>query len=620
VARLSDTRGHAAVRAEAAPGRLAKLLQRSRSVLASRRFPWAVVAFAMLLTSAALTLELTADDHFHSLALRDDPGIQGVARAPWDIFAFAKNPETNRQLMEEGVFPWWSDQEVMIAFLRPVTSLTHWLDHALWNDHPVLMHLHSMLWFAALLLVVGRLYQHLSVSPVAAGLAMLVYAIDDARAMTVGWISNRNALVALVPAFLALLAHHAWRSERKSRYAYLACASLFVGLFSGEVSIQVCGYLAAYALCLDKGTLRSRALSLLPYLGALIVWRVVYVSLGYGAAGSDFYIDPGRNPIAYTQNMLQRLPVLLLAQFGVPFADLWDAYPVIAPSLRVIVPIFGVLAMGLLAWLIKPLLSDARLRFWCVGTVLATLPVCSASPSDRLLTATGVGGAAVVATLLASFLTKTYPVAAGRFKLGLVACLGLVHLVLAPLLLPVRTNGVNVMENLIARSAASIPADQSIADKTLILLNPPAEPFAGYLPLYRQVNGIQRPKHFHWLATGITAFDLTRVDARSLQVRPEGGFLRTDIQWLFRSRSRPFHQSERIKLQDLTIEITELTPDGRPAAIVAHFDESLDSKKLEFMQWGRHDYVPFKMPAVGQSVHIPKVDLGFALSEEPKRS
>lgn len=600
------------------PGRV-RLVRACMRALTHARFAYAAIALALCLTAPALLLDLTADDHFHALAARGETGVQGVARAPWDIFAFAKNPTTNAQLVEEGVFPWWTDTGVVISFLRPLSSLTHYLDHALWDDHPVLMHAHSLLWFAALLGVVGLLYRTLSITPLACGLALLLYAIDDARAMPVGWVSNRNALVALVPALLGLYFHHRFRSENTARFAWFSVAFFALGLSGGEVALQVGGYLFAYALCFDTGSFKHRALSLLPFTLLVVAWRTLYSTLGYGAMGSDFYIDPGRNPLAFVAQLGVRLPVLLAAQLGGPFADFWDAYPVFAPALRVVVPLLGISMVALAYWLVKPLLHDRRIRFWATGAIVSTLPVCGASPSDRLLTATGIGTMAVIGHVLARYLEEPGH-ETRRFARLCAGTLAVFHLALAPMMLPFRTHGVNVMENLIVRAAQSLPGDAAIRGKTVVILNPPAEPFAGYLPLYQETNRLNRPEHLRWLTTGIRSFDIKRTGARTFEVRPEGGFLVNDVQYMFRSRARPMALGARVVLQDMTIEIAELTHDGRPAAITASFARPLDSEQFVFLQWGTHDYVPFAVPQLGQTVHVPAVDLKTALLSDPKAS
>lgn len=589
--------------------RFGRLAQALRRVLSRPRAAWGVVAVALLLTSPALTLDFTLDDHLHTMALRTDSAFTGFQRAPWDLFAFAKDPVSNTALMEDGVFAWWSDPEVQISFFRPLSSLTHVLDHRLWPEQPALMHLHNLLWFAALLLVIHRVYRQHTASAWVATFALLIFAADDARAVTVGWLSNRNALVALTFGFGAVALHHRWRAEGRPHWGALSALLFGMGLLGAEAATSVVGYLAAYALCLETGSLRRRLTSLLPYLGILVAWRIMYVSLGYGAFGSEFYIDPGRSPLLFAQKLMVRLPVLLLAEFAVPSADLWDAYSLFAPGMRSVIPVVGLVALGLLAWLLWPLArADARIRFWCLGTLLSTIPVCGATPNDRLLTATGVGGAALVSALLASFVERSYP-SAGRVQRVLVGCLAVVHLALGPLLLPARTKAVDAMEDLITYAAASVPSAPSVRQETVVLLNPPAEHFAAYFPVYREAKGIPRPKEFRWLATGITAMDIERIDAHSLALRPEGGFLENDVQWFLRSRERHFGLHQKIELEGMTIEITALTEDFRPAEVLARFDEPLESPKLRFLRWGEHEYVPWELPKVGERVHVPAIDL-----------
>src|SRR5439155_16296810 len=104
-------------------------------------------------------------------------------------------------------------------------------------------------------------------------------------------------------------------------------------LLSGEVSIAALVYILSYAMWLDDAPRRARALSLVPYACIAVVWLVVYRMLGYGAEGGGFYVDPVRQPLSYLLAILERAPVLLLAQFAVPPSDFWFAVP-----RRVVVP------------------------------------------------------------------------------------------------------------------------------------------------------------------------------------------------------------------------------------------------------------------------------------------
>src|SRR6185369_5071046 len=103
--------------------------------------------------------------------------------------------------------PWWSAPDLKLAFCRPLSALSLWLDYRLFPNSPALMHAESLLWFAALLGVVTFLYRRLLAPAWVAGLAALLYAVDPGHAVPVAWLANRNAVFATLFGVLALLAH-----------------------------------------------------------------------------------------------------------------------------------------------------------------------------------------------------------------------------------------------------------------------------------------------------------------------------------------------------------------------------------------------------------------------------
>jgi hypothetical protein len=604
--------------------RALELLQRA---LSRPGAAWAVALLAALLASSSLWLGLTADDHFHTIAVREHPGIAGVARAPWDLFSFAKNPAINRELMEGGTFPWWTDPELVLQFLRPLSSLTLWFDRVVWPESALLMHLHSMAWFGLLLGAVYLVYRALGGAQQQVVLALLLYAIDDARSMPIGWVAHRNALVALAPAFLALWAHHRWRAQGSLLFGVIAPLCLLLGLSGGESALQICGYLFAYALFVDGAPPLRRVLSLAPYASVVIGWRLIYNQLGYGALNSDIYIDPGREPWEFAQALVVRLPVLLLSQFALPFADLWEVYPLFGSWLQPAVLLLSLLVLGALLWLFWPLLrADARLRFWALGSLLATIPVCGTHPEDRVLSATSLGGAALVAAFLLALWERRLVLlvrAPGRERprprrAALAAGTGLVliHLVLAPLLLPLRTLVIDQFEVLMERADPSIVQGAEAAHKTVVLLNPPIDFFAVYFPSFRAARGEALPEHFRWLATGESALKVARVDDHTLRLTPADGFLSSSSQRMFRRADRRFAPGEVVALSDVSFQVMEFTDDGRPAEVLARFEQPLESESMQWLRWGKRAYVPFDLPAVGQAVTIPAVDLAGTLVED----
>jgi hypothetical protein len=575
--------------------------------LAHPRAPWVIAALGLALNATALGLGLTFDDHMHAVALRPDLHSPGIERAPWDLFAFAKDPATNRLLMEEGVFPWWTDSALVISFMRPLASLSHWLDHELWPHSYALMHAHSLLWFGLLLAALWRVYRSVLGAGAVAALALLAYALDDARSYPVAWIANRNALMALTAGFLSLYAHHRWRSGDGGRWGLAAVLLLALGLASGEPGLSVVGYLAAYALCLDRGTWTQRALSLLPYAALVIAWRVLYNKLGYGALYSGMYLDPGREPLTFFEALVERLPILMLSQFALPIADLWDAYPLMAPWVQPVVYCFALTVLGGLGWLFWPLLRrDPRARFFLIGALIAAIPACAVYVEDRVLTASSLGGAALIAMYLSSIahgetMRPRWLAASAGFALLAI------HLVIAPLILPPRILAIDSLEHLL--ESESVPHGPAMRDKTVVLLNPPIDVFATYLPPSWLTRGSSVPGSFRWFASGESALHLTRVDANSLQVTPEGGFLATSSQRMFRRSERPMQVGQRVQLSDMSAEVSALTPDGRPASALVRFDRPLDSDNFVWMLWDVKAYRQVTLPEVGESMDVPAADL-----------
>jgi hypothetical protein len=580
-----------------------------RAALASQVAPHVIIVTALLLGAASIAVGFSVDEYFQRVALREHSQLEGTRRAPWELYTFSAGARDNPALMEEGIFPWWTDPDFAVSFFRPLSSLTLWFDHSVWPDNTALMHVHSMFWFALLLACVWLVYRTFLPSRSVAALALLLYAVDDARAQTVGWVSLRNALIALVPAFLALLAHHRARTSKRSRHALEAALLFALALLGGEVAISVGGYLLAYALFMERGPWWPRLRSLLPYAAVLVPYRVLYGLLGYGAVHSDMYIDPAREPLIFFKGLLTRIPVLLFAQFSLPPSELWEAYPLVAPWLQpcVFVAVLG--GLGLLGWLLWPLLARSRtLCFWAVGMLLSTLPVCGTFPADRLLVATSLGGAALLSSLLHALFLEPEAAPASAFKRRLGGLLIGMNLVFAPLFMTVRARDIELTKQLLDYADRSISRAPAIRQQTLLMVNPPLNALGVYFPVYREATGLPLPAAFRALATAESDLRITRVDVHSLALRPEGGFLSSLSQRVFRSHDRQLARGAMVRLHGISFEVTELTPDGRPAEVLVRLDKVLEDPSLRWVQWGKHDYVTFTPPALGASLLLPRVD------------
>jgi hypothetical protein len=576
----------------------------------------AVIVISLVLMAFCLDTGMGADDYIHKLIAQGSHAIAGFVRGPLDMYLFTDGSQT-AALMREGVLEWWTDPEAKLAFLRPLSALSHYVDYKLWPEQPWLMHLHSLLWAALLLWGLLHLYRKLISPPWVSALALFIYALDDARGWFGSWLAARNAVIATALSIWALLFHHRARSEGWKPGVWLAPILFLLALLSGEGATSIFGYLFAHAIWLERGTLAKRLLGVAPYAVVMLVWRVAYRLLGYGAAHSGLYFDPSVEPVAFLQALFERGPVLLFSQVGGPWSDAWTvmfAFPALQRLLLWLGFVY-LLALGHVLW---PLVRrDPIVRFALFGAMFSLLPASATFVADRLLTWVAIGASIALARLIGTYIDARATLANSALR-GLLLppvmlFLVFVKAIVEPLLLPPRARGNLIVRDNLDRAEAAVPSTPSIRDKRVIYLNPIAVPLAAYVQIERAGSGTPRPRSQCLLATSETEVQVERLDERTLRVRQRGGYLLSPGSRLFRNPERTFQRGARIPLDGLEIEVSDLTDDGRPAEILAHFDRTLEDPSLVWLKWGVTGYVPFVPPDIGQQVTLPAADFIHAI-------
>jgi hypothetical protein len=580
-------------------------LERGKAWLAKRSaVPW-LIALGMLLTSPSLGAGMALDDFLFDVVLRHLP-MTVAQTGPLDLFRFADGKaETARGLMDVGQIAWTSDPATRGAFLRPVSALTHILDYALWPHSPALMHLQNILWFGLGIGGAALVYRRLLGATWVAGLAVLLFAVDDPHSQVVSWISNRNALVAMALALPVVWFHDRARRDGWKPGAVFAPLLFAVALLAGESALAITAYLAAHALHVDRARWRSRILALTPYAAVVVLWRAAYSAFGFGVGGSSIYIDPGRQPLAFLAAVPHRIPYLLLGELATPRPDFAEFYDFLSPAAGWSIYGLTVLALVLLALGMKRLWrEDPVARFFTTGLVLAAVPICATSPGERLLPFVSIGAMGLVAQFLS--------VAAGRGERALAKVLLAIHLVLAPPFLAIKSGTVafavpNDIANLF------IPKTPDIEGKTVLLVNPPGELFGMVLIASRIVRGEPHPAYLRSLAPVTTAVVATRVDANSLALRPAHGFLEHTLERGWRTPEHPLLKGDAVHLTGLTVTVTDETPDLRPAEALFHFDVPLEDPSLAWYRWDTGRFVSWKPPAIGQKETLAEYDFAALL-------
>ncbi len=585
----------------------ASLSARARLLAQSRAYPFLIAAAAMLLALPSLRNGLIMDDYYHRAVLDPQSPYRELLGPPAAMFRFFHGtPERTQKLVDLGVFPWWTDLYIKAEFLQAIPTLTHRLDYLLWPNSPALMHAQSVLWLGMLVATVAVVYRRLLGATAVAAVAALLYAVDDARGATVGFIANRNVLIAASFGFWAFYYHDRWRREGERPAAILSWILAALALVSKEEGIGIYAYLGAYALFLEpRGPLRG-LVSLAPAAAVLVAWRMARSALGYGVWNMGLYIDPLTNPGPFLAALPERAIVLLFGQWGPAPAELQS---VLDRPLAIVFAGVALAYLGLLVLVFAPLVKrDRQARFWLAGMVLAVVPSCATLPMDRLTTFVAFGAFGLLARFCAFVFDARQSSGLGADwripALVTASLLILMHAIAAPALFPLRAAWPLAPSWTERRLYGPDELPRDIARQTLVIVNAPSPCHVGYLPFKQMTTGGPVPRRVRVLAPATSGVLIRRVDNRTLEIACGKGYLKLPLDRVFRSERRPLAAGEEIALVGMTARVLELTGDNRPAIVRFRFDRPLESPDFAWYCFKENRFEPFLLPAVGREVAI----------------
>ncbi|HVW29650.1 MAG TPA: hypothetical protein VHC69_30010 [Polyangiaceae bacterium] len=565
---------------------------------------------AVLLSSPCLFIGFWLDDYIGRYVWSDLPGAHAWNRIIEGGYAIANgNPADNRWQVELGFAPWWIYDHLLVRLYRPISLATHLFDAKLWLHSAFMMHAHSLLWLALMVLAATRMYRA-ALGTMVGGFAALLFAVDHTHGFVVGYIANRHALVAGTLCMVCLELHMRAYKEGNRAFRVAAPVVYVLSLLSSEASLAVAGYLFAYALFVETGPLLRRALGFAPYFVATVVWRAAYNLTGHGARGSGLYLDPGRDPVHFILAMLERGPVLLLGQFFIPPAEAASlgggAY---VKPLLVFAGLFSVALVVAFA----PLLAKSRTaRFWALGLLVSLVPASSTWPHNRQLLFTSFGAMGLVAELWDMFVNlrgqkMPLPLRASG-AVGAVLLLG--RLVISPVATPIAVCSIALTTPL--HHAITTVGDE-IGGRDAVFVTAPDYFAVKLVQLSRRVEEQPIARRWRALSFGPEAVTVEATSARSLRLHYEGGILTHPFMELYRARNIPMPAGSRVDLAGLSIVVAHTTPDGRPDVADFTFDKPLTDPSFVFYSWTDHGFARFTPPAPGESTTLPPALMRYGL-------
>ena len=127
---------------------------------------------------------------------------------------------------------------------------------------------------------------------------------------------------------------------------------------------------------------------------------------------------------------------------------------------------------------------------------------------------------------------------------------------------------------------------------------------AFYVALIRTFDGRVVPAGTDWMGHLLSDMRITRSGPNSLTVQPVGGFLANRAEALVRSPSLPFSPGDTFQRTAMTVQVDQITDDGRPALVTFRFRVPLEDPSLRFVVWEAQQLVPFQIPEMGETVRV----------------
>jgi hypothetical protein len=554
------------------------------------------MALAMGIAALSLRAGFAPDDREFRVLLRD-----GVTPSD-DLFRFSGDtPSENLALVQRGILPWWTNPQLKLHLIRPLTSLAFTLDSAVFGRHPLGYHLHSLAWFAALLVGAWLILRRVLPGPTGV-LALLVFSLRAANAYPYTWIAARHILVAAVPALFALYAHVEARLDGWRPGRWLAPLLFVVSLSGSEAGLAIAPFWLTFAFFEGRRTRdwKGAMAGAAPVLGLAVLYVAAYHALGGGARGNADYHDVLVEPGEMLRVAVVRIPLLLSdALLGVPVGDLREGRPLAIVAL-------GLCAVGFCAlyWKSARSLSEAERASlaWLVSGALASLPMGLPGPAwGHMLVVPGIGFAALVGALIREGFDATGSTPASTLRRLASAALLFMHGIVAPLA------SVRAIRWIEARGAATELAAKSIdlgdgAPKRVFVLAADRRDLALFPKDYIADETPGRIACWSTLSALGAEHRFTRTGERSFSIEAVGEPESQGYTGIYYS---PLPVGYEAAQCGATVRVDALGSDGLPLRLDVRLDAPLEDPGIVLLALRDGGFTHFIPPAVTKTADLP---------------
>ncbi len=322
---------------------------------------------------------------------------------------FLANWDDNWNIIYNDAVHGFSWQNIRIAFTGyvigayvPLQTLSFIFDYALWGPNPGGFHATGILIHTANALLVYRLFYRWYADRLLCLVGSALFLVHPVQVESVGWISDRKTLLAMLFFLLAWEGYCRYREVAvgKTRCWYYGATLLLfsLSLLSKSITVIMPGILVLYDFCFPEGGRRLRLMDKIPFLAVAGIIAVATM-IGFSSPGGARVPYHGGSFLATFYSMVPVFcrylgmlvwPVHLSALYAPTIHHSFDKAVIVAALL-----LSAILPVGY--WLFR---RDRRLGFWILFFFAGLFPVAQIIPtlsmmSDRYLYFPMVGVAAL---------------------------------------------------------------------------------------------------------------------------------------------------------------------------------------------------------------------------------
>ena len=153
-----------------------------------------------------------------------------------NLFSFITTPEEANYYIQMTAVPWWTNTNWRIRYLRPVATLSHLFDYSLWGSNPVPYHVHNVILYALLVMLLYVFYRAFSKHDLTAFCGALIFALQPCHYLTVRWPASRNDIICAVLLILSFIFYQRLCEQKKPFLRVFFFLSYLLALLTKEIA------------------------------------------------------------------------------------------------------------------------------------------------------------------------------------------------------------------------------------------------------------------------------------------------------------------------------------------------------------------------------------------------